>query len=164
MLEKINSNELKAVGDYRDATFEERAILDQVIHEVADHNYLKRYNLKMTFRDKKKKKGGRIIHASIRKFSDHDYFLHGYHAEILISYTFWVSYPEKRKALIDHELCHLWEGEEGLEVQGHEVEEFYAVIKRHGDWMGEIQGFKNNQLEFLFARKDRKDSLIEGND
>jgi hypothetical protein len=151
MLERIKQNEVKACGDYRDAASEDRAILDQVIHEVPDHNYLKNYNLKMTFREKKKKKGGRIIYASIRRFSDHDYFLHGYHAEILISHPFWVGHPEKRKPLIDHELCHLWQGEEGLEVRGHDIEEFYEVIERHGDWNMEVERLKGKQLDFLVS-------------
>lgn len=44
--------------------------------------------------------------------------------------------PKQRVALIDHELCHF--GDDGT-MRGHDVEEFRAVIDRHGLWRPEIQ-------------------------
>lgn len=50
----------------------------------------------------------------------------------------------ERIALVDHELCHfdIWEnedGDRGLWVRGHDVEEFIAVAKRHGAWSGGLR-------------------------
>lgn len=45
----------------------------------------------------------------------------------------------QRQALIDHELCHIKENhKEDLALVGHDLEEFTAVVKRHGDWEPEI--------------------------
>jgi len=41
----------------------------------------------------------------------------------------------QREALVDHELCHF--GPDGM--RGHDVEEFRAVIDRHGLWRPEIE-------------------------
>jgi len=40
----------------------------------------------------------------------------------------------QRKALIDHQLCHIFKGENSLKLVGHDVEEFNSVIVRHGLW------------------------------
>lgn len=46
---------------------------------------------------------------------------------------------DQRKALLDHELCHfcLEESEEGppeMALLDHDVEEFVAIMERHGAW------------------------------
>ncbi len=74
---------------------------------------------------------------------------------ILIDRDFWnAAMPDQKLALVDHELCHIgrntqtMEGEEGKAVKAwcdaadpkswklvdHDVEEFGAIIKRHGLW------------------------------
>ena len=52
--------------------------------------------------------------------------------------------PKARKALIDHELshCEISEDEEGnvsLAIVGHSVEEFEAIVKRHGLWKQDVE-------------------------
>jgi hypothetical protein len=48
---------------------------------------------------------------------------------------------EQRVALVDHELCHFEveypdddEKQRTIHITGHDVEEFTAVIERHGAW------------------------------
>lgn len=47
---------------------------------------------------------------------------------------------EARLALVDHELCHInWAGpDEALGLEAHDVEDFVAVIERHGLWNTEV--------------------------
>lgn len=57
---------------------------------------------------------------------------------IEVAYDVWTQLsPAQREALIDHELCHF--GKDGM--KGHDVEEFRAVIDRHGLWRPEIEMF-----------------------
>ncbi|MCW5936757.1 MAG: hypothetical protein KIT11_05570 [Fimbriimonadaceae bacterium] len=56
---------------------------------------------------------------------------------------FWNQADERlREAVVDHELCHFEltvddEGEERYWIKPHDVEEFAAVLGRHGDYRGE---------------------------
>ncbi|HKQ90868.1 MAG TPA: putative metallopeptidase [Blastocatellia bacterium] len=55
----------------------------------------------------------------------------------------WLMIDEKsRRALVDHELCHFWVDENGnLAILGHDLEEFNAVVRRHGLWADDIKFF-----------------------
>jgi hypothetical protein len=117
------------------------------------------------------RKGGRVVLANIRKLTGLTAFLAGSVAVeglqesldlewpisfqeprelalIVISYDEWGHLTEsQREALLDHELSHLVvdKDEDGnllVTLRAHEVEEFWEVIHRHGDWKGEIAGFK----------------------
>ncbi len=60
---------------------------------------------------------------------------------------------EQRRALVDHELAHLWSEEEVsrqsgcatgkilLSTRPHDLEEFNAVVSRHGAWRPDITAF-----------------------
>lgn len=58
--------------------------------------------------------------------------------------------PSKRMALIDHELCHCTvevdteTGEETLKLATHDLEEFEAIVRRHGAWNKDIEVFVLN--------------------
>ncbi len=52
----------------------------------------------------------------------------------------------QRYALLDHELCHciIEENEDGDEVMamvGHDLEEFRAIVQRHGLWLDDVKSF-----------------------
>ncbi len=51
----------------------------------------------------------------------------------------------QRRALVDHELCHCYfgfnKGERVWRLRGHDVEEFSAVIERHGLWKSDVRAF-----------------------
>ena len=54
--------------------------------------------------------------------------------------------PMQREALIEHVLCHIdkdWdkEGNPKYSLVGHDLEEFSAVVQRHGMWMNDIKSF-----------------------
>lgn len=62
-------------------------------------------------------------------------------------YLIWVAFPdwtimsaEKRVALLDHEFCHCRPKDNGeWGICDHDVQEFLAVIKRHGLWRYDLQ-------------------------
>lgn len=53
----------------------------------------------------------------------------------------------QREALIDHELCHFWldfpetASEPKLALRSHDIEEFEEIIRRHGIYRHEYEGF-----------------------
>lgn len=55
----------------------------------------------------------------------------------------WDQLDEKsRLALLDHELSHCWVDDNGkLSIQAHDLEEFNAVVRRHGLWRDDVQLF-----------------------
>ena len=67
--------------------------------------------------------------------------------------------PEQQKALIDHELCHAApaldehgsqkETPDGFKlwrIVKHDLEEFRAIVARHGFWKGDLQLFAREVL------------------
>jgi hypothetical protein len=66
---------------------------------------------------------------------------------IEISEAIWGHLDDReRRALVDHELSHCWAGENErgefkLATRGHDVEEFQAVVARHGLWRTEVREF-----------------------
>lgn len=55
----------------------------------------------------------------------------------------------QKKALVEHELCHMQVSEETekLSLQGHFIEEFPEVVKRHGLWRREAEVFHQTSAE-----------------
>jgi hypothetical protein len=56
--------------------------------------------------------------------------------------------PSERRALVDHELCHFWvaipedpDEDRQLVMLGHDLEEFRAVVERHGLWRPDLTEF-----------------------
>lgn len=61
-----------------------------------------------------------------------------------IAYEEWHEASDgQRRALVDHELCHFYiDPEEGkLSIRGHDIEEFGAVVRRHGLWRKDLEWF-----------------------
>ncbi|SDU42295.1 putative metallopeptidase [Jiangella alkaliphila] len=62
---------------------------------------------------------------------------------------YWELLNEKQRvALVDHELCHFEvieddevDGGRRLATRGHDLEEFTAVVERHGLWRPEVEAF-----------------------
>ena len=138
------------------------------------HSDIAEFPVRCIFQDENDLKGNHIVLANVRKVSGLQAFLSGtcpveglqevleldMNIEfvepndlilIVIGYPSWVGLDDKqREALIDHELCHVRTsfnertGKATAKIIGHDVEEFYGVIQRHGDWKGEIKGFGPN--------------------
>ena len=63
---------------------------------------------------------------------------------------------KQRLALIDHELCHIVrdvDSDSGFSMRSHDIEEFAAVVERHGAWKADVHHFlaaaKNAQLDLF---------------
>lgn len=72
-----------------------------------------------------------------------------------------------KRAMLDHELSHCEEDGDKLDqddphpwrVVGHDVEDFTAIIQRHGLWQDELRGFADacrQQLELFEQRGERR--------
>lgn len=78
-----------------------------------------------------------------------------------VAYDTWKGMNEKeRRALIDHELCHLRydDEEDRFFLVGHDLEEFDAIVNRHGAWRGDVERFLNaaqGRLELVTDPDDK---------
>lgn len=90
---------------------------------------------------------GKTVMARTYKASEQWRFLAGCDILIIVNKKVWdFMQPKQREALIDHELCHIdkdWdkEGNPKYSLVGHDLEEFSAVVQRHGMWMNDIKSF-----------------------
>lgn len=82
----------------------------------------------------------------------------------------------QRRALVDHELCHLW-SEQACDAKGnlldkidlsmlpHDLEEFNCIVDRHGDWDQDITNFiaaYNGEGEGLFQDEQKGEGKAAG--
>lgn len=49
--------------------------------------------------------------------------------------------PHQRRALVDHELCHMILDEDKLVIAPHDIEEFAVIVARHGIWSPDVKTF-----------------------
>jgi hypothetical protein len=97
--------------------------------------------------------------AKIRLLGDRDYVID-------FNWTAWLKLTaEQRVALVDHELCHCaGRNEKGAwTMRHHDVEEFTAIVGRHGLWTPDLQAFAvpaAAQLE-LFRQTARPALAVE---
>lgn len=138
------------------------------------HTHLLNRKIVYIFRDSPQKRAGTEIWGKARKVSGLNAFLnaradgdldveHSYDEEadhsyfvIEIAEPIWEHLDETaRRALVDHELEHCEvhfsdSGKESLRIIPHNLEEFTAVVRRHGLWKSELRRFAkvtNEQLE-----------------
>ena len=99
---------------------------------------------------------------------DFGYATTGYDVIIVLNYKWFnETTPAQRKALIDHELCHVavvedenedpmvWaDGRPLLRKRKHDLEEFHEIVARHSLWKDDIKAFvKAAQLTLAFGEK-----------
>ena len=91
-------------------------------------------------------KGGKEVLAKVRKATPTEVFFGNVDAVMIVSKGAWFAMSgEQHIALVDHELCHLLLDDEGrVTLRAHDVEEFAAVIKRHGLWKGDLVTFRED--------------------
>ena len=98
---------------------------------------------------------GKYILAKIRKATNVENHLTGHDLVLIISGPAWRSCTDEQKlALLDHEFCHVEkivreDGTEVLSMVGHDLEEFRAVVRRHGVWHVDIEMFKEDMQKSL---------------
>ncbi len=100
------------------------------------------------------KSKGRDVIATMKKLGGREQYLSGFASDdgapfdfvMTVAKSSWGELPDsKRKALIDHELCHArWDPDSSKwTTVDHDVQEFIEVAERHGPW--------NDGLEKLVA-------------
>lgn len=114
------------------------------------HQHLMRANILVLGRPKAARSLGKINYAKAKKVTpamaallkDH---IGEAHYLIEIGQDEWDKLDAKRKRIVlDHELCHFG----GLDVEkdrwtmvGHDIQEFTAIVARHGCWYAELEVF-----------------------
>lgn len=125
-----------------------RDIAQDLIPEV--HQHLRNAKILYLFTTQKRKKCDRVRLGSAAKLSAMMRFLSsgmesvedGHDFIILFDVNEWKELTEaQRRALVDHELCHCGVSATGFRVRGHDIEEFRAVIERHGFWKEDVKYF-----------------------
>lgn len=121
---------------------------------AAHHPHLADARILYCFTTAKRVRQGQTVYATAQKLAPLARFLsadmedseQGADFLILVGSEAWASLtaPQK-KALVDHELCHLSltapdeNGEGDWTMVGHDLEEFAAVVERHGLWMPSVR-------------------------
>lgn len=130
-----------------DYASEVREIAREIIQQ--HHSHLVEAHIVYLFRDGGWESRGRTIYGKAYKLSGREKFLSDdADFAIVINKEAWLGLqPHQQKALVDHELCHC--GKNGEDEDGnpiwclwdHDVEEFRAVIDRHGLWAPDVRKF-----------------------
>ena len=86
---------------------------------------------------------GKTILAKTKGLSALDQFLSGNFLVVIVNEQAWVRLNHaQRLALLDHELCHVMgDTDTGFTMRDHDIEEFNAVIERHGAWSRDVVEF-----------------------
>ena len=122
-----------------EVTFSEAS--PSVIHTAVEmikkyHVYLEEARIAFVFRSEEQITNGRAVWAQVSKvpakiqiYMEFDYI-------VWVAENIWVNLsPNKREALIDHELCHMGLGSGGnWKIRQHEIQEFREILERHGAW------------------------------
>lgn len=131
-------------------------ILDDLVH--AHHSHLRDARIALAWhKGWKGDKDGRVKLGMCVKASDLNRQLADFDFIIILNREFWTSpsvNDEKKRALLDHELCHaqVVEDENGDPAQNelgqviyrmrkHDVEEFADIVERHGVWKRDLELF-----------------------
>ena len=101
---------------------------------------------------------GKTVLARTCKAPEQWQFLAACDVVVLVNKKVWDRLDDKqREALVDHELCHVFKdidskGNPKWTMVTHDVEEFSAVIQRHGLWSRDVR-------RFFEAAKERQMSI-----
>ena len=147
--------------------------LYELLHRlVADHHpHLLEASIALAWHDGwSRDQDGRLTLGRARKVSDLDYQLMEYDFVIQLNRDVWagdILSDAQKEAIVDHELCHcdLKIGDDGepardelgrivWRIRKHDIEEFAAVVERHGLWKRDVEQFVRaalrNRREPLF--------------
>lgn len=163
-------------------TFRPAAAVERLAEKLIPehHHWLEDVRIEYVFRSETKKSKGREIWGEARKISGLNAYLSQPgepteaasgdvdHFVIEISEPVWAILDAgQRKALIDHELCHCTtevdeeKGELTLKLRSHDIEEFKAVVDRHGVWRTDIAEFAAALPE---RQRNIEDALTDADD
>ena len=135
-----------------------KAIAEELIPKY--HPHLENVRIEYVLSDKTPKQGGKEVWGFVRKVTNLPAFLASKPNEqkagdfspffvMVISEPVWLNlFPDKRTALVDHELCHCGvevddEGNLKLTMIPHDLEEFTRIVDRYGLWYESVRDFFN---------------------
>jgi predicted metallopeptidase len=157
-------------------------IASDLIEKVDDHKPLAGVPIFYVWRDTASKSKGRLVLAKARKVSGLNAFLSNITAGLpdvdandsmfvveVAADTWGRLTHDQQVALVDHELCHLQVDEDGdgrpvLSLRGHDLEEFAAIVERHGLWASDVAAFGSAVAEQLALAVDQVSDFLEGLD
>lgn len=139
--------------------FEPAPEVERIAGELINkyHNHLINAKIKYLFRhgpwtSKKRETLGKAV-----KVSGVNQFLTGLDFIIMINAEVWAQLGYKEKvALVDHELEHCCEEDDKYFVQGHDVEDFLAVIKRNGFWTPDLKKIEAEAVQGKLFDEERR--------
>lgn len=136
---------------FSNASAEVREMATKYINQF--HQHLANARIEYLFTDKPIRKKGKERLGEMKLVSGLNSYLATRDLEepqeqmfvMIINRSTWdllVDRPDAREALVDHELAHADRDVEGvLSLNPHDIEEFNAIVERHGAWMKDISDF-----------------------
>lgn len=141
---------------------EPKHIAMDLIPEV--HPHLRPAKILYVFTTQKRKKCDRVILGTASKLSAMMRWLSSGMESIADGFDFIIQFDvnewkdltdAQHKALVDHELCHCATGDKGWRLRAHDIEEFRAVIERHGLWKSDVQYFAQAAQQLPLVETER---------
>lgn len=159
---EIQMQELQVSG--AEDKFEPAPEVEQIARQLIAqyHNHLINAKIKYLFRygpwtSKKRETLGKAV-----KVSGVNQFLTGLDFIIMINAEVWGQLEYKEKvALVDHELEHCCEEDDKYFVQGHDVEDFLAVIKRNGFWTPDLKKIEAEAVQGKLFDEERRLEVVK---
>ena len=141
---------------------EAKQIANELIAEV--HQHLRTARILYLFTTQKKKHLDKVVLGKASKLapllkylsSGMESVADGFDFILMFDVAEWQDLDAaQRKALVDHELCHCAVGDDGWRIRGHDVEEFRAVIERHGFWKYDLKAFGETAQQLPLIEPER---------
>lgn len=136
---------------------EKHADIYELVEELvaAHHDHLAEARIALVWvHNVKPDRDGHLVLGKARKISQREQLWNEHDFSIELNEFAWRELKvEQRRALVDHELCHLAVDqdeeteEETFRIRKHDLEEFNAVVRRHGLWREEAQTFVDAALK-----------------
>jgi hypothetical protein len=126
-----------------------RELIDLYHEDLADAR------IGLLMRDKAATSNGMTVLGKAKKLSADMRAYLPYDFIIWVAKDYWrILEPMQRRALLDHELCHLIMDDDEPKIRGHDIEEFNAIIERYGYWWpGAGETVLATQRQFGFLRR-----------
>lgn len=139
----------------------------ELVEEIRDlwHEHLEFTNIGILMRAEAPRSKGMVTMGAVKRAPE-ELRVYGKHIDVILwlAGDVWETLTEEqRRALVDHELCHLRRSNSGdIIIVGHDFEEFNAVIRRHGLWWQDaettIEAFQPH-LDFMREVSGRVEAL-----
>lgn len=114
-------------------------IAQELIHD--HHPHLREAVIGFLFRSEASVSKGSIVLAQPSKVDAKTQALLESHGAVPFDFLIWIAKDEydrlsleQRQALVDHQLCHCVQGDNGFAIRGHDFEEFQSIVDRYGFW------------------------------